>query len=112
VAPAAAPPLYDELETVSLTLGSLVWDEDIAGQVRALFDLMPRQYTGDRHVTARMSDQPHIALVLFPITEDALLFRNNWNGDPPVEFESVKALLAADPTSEDEHPEGEIEEEV
>ncbi|KAJ7140691.1 hypothetical protein C8R44DRAFT_974505 [Mycena epipterygia] len=42
-APQPAPPLYDELEAVGLLLGPLVWDKDIAGQVRALFDIMPQR---------------------------------------------------------------------
>ncbi|KAF7359667.1 hypothetical protein MVEN_00690800 [Mycena venus] len=81
LAPAAAPPLYEELEAV-----------------RALFDLMPRRYTGDRHITARMAGQPNMALVEFPSADDALAFQNNWNAKPPVGFKCVKALLARDYT--------------
>ncbi|KAJ7892595.1 hypothetical protein B0H13DRAFT_2340050 [Mycena leptocephala] len=96
LAPAPAPPLYHEFEAVSLVLGLLVWGEDVAGQVRALFDMMPHQYTGDRHIAARLSDQPNMALVQFPTAEDALTFQNGWNTDPPTRYRYVKALLSPD----------------
>ncbi|KAJ7734196.1 hypothetical protein DFH07DRAFT_1065308 [Mycena maculata] len=103
-APPPAPPLYDELEVVSIVFGPLVWGEDIAGQVRALFDRMPRPYTGNRHITARTTEKPHMVLVQFSTADDALAFQNGWNSEHVKGYECVKALLSPDYTPESELP--------
>lgn len=87
---------------MSLIFGPLVWEEDIAGQVRALFDMMPHPYTGDRHITASTTEKPHIVLIQFRNADDALNFQNGWNSDPPAGYECVKVLLSPDYTPEAE----------
>ncbi|KAJ6573392.1 hypothetical protein DFH09DRAFT_1362056 [Mycena vulgaris] len=96
-APRPAPPRYEEVDAVSLVLGPLVWGEDIAGQVRALFPLMPQGYTGDYRITATAADEPNMALMQFPTAEDALAFQNSWNAEPPEEYKLVRVSMAEQP---------------
>lgn len=103
-APPPAPPLYDELEAVSLVFGPLIWGEEIASQVRALFDMMPRPYTGNRHITARTTENPHIVLIQFASADDALAFQNGWNSETPAGYECAKALLSPDYTPDSDEP--------
>ncbi|KAJ7648522.1 hypothetical protein B0H17DRAFT_1215574 [Mycena rosella] len=99
-APPPAPPLYEELEAVSLLFGSMIWGENIAGQVHALFDLMPQPYAQDkrRQIAVRTTDVPHMVMVQFPNADDALAFQNGWNEGPPEEYTSVRASLVEPPT--------------
>ncbi|KAJ7731320.1 hypothetical protein DFH07DRAFT_152822 [Mycena maculata] len=101
-APPPAPPLYDQFAAVNLVFGPLVWGEDIEGQVRALFDMMPQPYTGNRNITARTMETPHMVLVQFPSADDALAFQNGWNSEPAEGYECVKALLSPDYTPQSE----------
>ncbi|KAJ7434649.1 hypothetical protein B0H11DRAFT_2116987 [Mycena galericulata] len=93
-APAPAPPIYSEFAVIDVEVGPMEWDSDTAGQMRALFDLMPVPYTGNRHITAGASDARGYVLVQFPSANDALEFQNNWNRQPAAGYESVMLKLA------------------
>ncbi|KAJ7502636.1 hypothetical protein B0H11DRAFT_1989424 [Mycena galericulata] len=93
-APVPAPPIYSEFAVIDVEVGPMEWDSDTAGQMRALFDLMPVPYTGNRHITAGASDARGYVLVQFPSANDALEFQNNWNRQPAEGYESVMLKLA------------------
>ncbi|KAF8872362.1 hypothetical protein BD779DRAFT_1477624 [Infundibulicybe gibba] len=88
--PAALPPpaetpsdASDPSVGVSVKVGPIAWGSDVAGEVRALIQLLPGGYAGSQHFSAQIdAEDKNFALVHFTSATDAISFDNSWTRCP------------------------------
>jgi hypothetical protein len=73
----------------TLSIGPMRWGADLEGEIRALMDLLPTVYTGDKRTVAKRMQRKGFVAATFPSEGDAQKFWSSWKTTPPRGFEEV-----------------------